>query len=238
MNFAGEIRMNCEEFATAGLDLGSAGIDSMVQRAAREHLRECPHCSALHENWLSLREDLRVLGAETAGLEAPARVEMRLRQEFRTKHKTVKTQRTALVLGWSVAAAVALFFAVTWANWYMHRGPSLANKTQPALVHTPATKENTGPSSKVSAPAGSELNDVIVASNGSGDFTLLPGSMPPAPEDATVVRVQMQRAALGALGLTVNEEHAGDWIQVDLLVGDDGLPQAVRLPQTSAETSN
>jgi hypothetical protein len=36
----------------------------------------------------------------------------------------------------------------------------------------------------------------------------------------------------------VNEEHAGDWIQVDLLVGDDGLPQAVRLPQTSAGTSD
>jgi hypothetical protein len=238
MNFAGELRMNCEEFATAGLDLGSAGIDSVVQRVAREHLRECPHCAALHENWLSLREDLRVLGAETAELEAPARVEMRLRQEFRTKHKTVKTQRAALVLGWSVAAAVALFFAVTWANWYMHRGPGLANKTQPALVHTPATTGNAGSLPEVSAPPESELNDVILASNGSGDFTLLPGSMPPAPEDATVVRVQMQRAALGALGLTVNEEHAGDWIQVDLLVGDDGLPQAVRLPQASAETSN
>jgi hypothetical protein len=238
MNFAGVIRMNCEEFATAGLDLGFAGIDGVLQKAAREHLRECPHCAALHENWLSLREDLRVLGAETAELEAPARVEMRLRQEFRTKHKTVKTRRAALVLGWSLAAAVALFFVVTWANWYMHRGPSFASSTQPALVHTPAAKGNAGTSSEVSLPAGSELNDVIVASNGSGDFTLLPGSMPPAPEDATVVRVQMQRAALGALGLTVNEEHAGDWIQVDLLVGDDGLPQAVRLPQTSAETSN
>ncbi len=230
--------MNCEEFATAGLDLGSGGIESMVQRSAREHLRDCPHCAALHENWLSLREDLRVLGAETAELETPARVEMRLRQEFRTKHKTVKTQRAALVLGWSVAAAVALFFTVTWANWYIHRGPSLANKTRSALVHSPAAKASAEPSSEVGAPAGSERNDVIVASNGSDDFTLLPGSMPPAPEGATVVRVQMQRAALGALGLTVNEEHAGDWIQVDLLVGDDGLPQAVRLPQTSAETSN
>jgi hypothetical protein len=238
MNFAGEVRMNCEEFATAGLDLGSAGIDSTLQKAAREHVRECSRCAALHENWLSLHEDLRVLGAETVELEAPARVEMRLRQEFRTKHKTVKAQRAALVLGWGVAAVVAILFAVTWANWYMHRGPSLANKTQPAVVHAPGAKQNLGPSSEVSAPAGSEVNDVIVASNESNDFTLLPGSMPPAPEDATVVRVQMQRAALGALGLTVNEEHAGDWIHVDLLVGDDGLPQAVRLPQSSAETSN
>jgi hypothetical protein len=52
-------------------------------------------------------------------------------------------------------------------------------------------------------------------------------------EDATVVHVQMQRSALTALGLTVNEEHGTDWIQVDLLVGDDGVPQAVRLPQST-----
>jgi hypothetical protein len=43
--------------------------------------------------------------------------------------------------------------------------------------------------------------------------------------------VRMQRGELGALGLPVNEERAAEWIQVDLLVGNDGLPQAVRLPQ-------
>jgi hypothetical protein len=41
----------------------------------------------------------------------------------------------------------------------------------------------------------------------------------------------MQRGALGALGLPVNEDLANDWIQVDLLVGDDGSPRAVRLLQ-------
>jgi hypothetical protein len=77
-----------------------------------------------------------------------------------------------------------------------------------------------------------ELGDVVVAAN-SGDFAILPGSIPPSLGDATVVRVQMQRSALSALGLTVNEEHGADWIQVDLLVGDEGLPQAVRLPQST-----
>jgi hypothetical protein len=33
------------------------------------------------------------------------------------------------------------------------------------------------------------------------------------------------------LGLPVNEEHADDWIQVDLLVASDGSPQAVRFPE-------
>jgi hypothetical protein len=229
--------MTCDEFATAGLDLGVAGESGLLQQAAREHLRGCPHCAALQENWLALREDLGVLGAETAEAEAPSRVEMRVRQEFRTKHKTMRTRRVAFVAGWSFAAATALICAFTWVHWRIENGALVAHKTGTSVqsVNAPG---NSGQLPVGATPAGAELGDVLMASGASGDFTLLPGSMPPAPEDATVVRVQMQRAALGALGLTVNEEHAGDWIQVDLLVGDDGLPQAVRLPQASAETSN
>jgi hypothetical protein len=231
-NFAGESGMTCEEFATAGLDLGAAGEDGLLQQAAREHLRGCPHCAALQENWLTLREDLRALGAETAEAKAPSRVEMRVRREFRTKHKTLRARRAAFVTGWGLAAAAALFCAFTLVNWRLDKSAALAHKSGASLqsVATPGTSM---PLAGGITPVGSELGDVLVASSASGDFTLLPGSMPPAPEDATVVRVQMQRAALGALGLTVNEEHAGDWIQVELLVGDDGLPQAVRLPATS-----
>ena len=225
--------MNCEEFATAGLDLGSPELDSLLQKAAREHLKECAHCAVLHENWLALRNDLRVLGAETAAAEAPSRVEMRLRQEFHTKHKTFRSQRAALFISWGLAAAAALFCVISLANWRLQRGTHVA-KVQ-------GTKPSQGFSKgepQATPLGGSELGEVFVASSDSGDFTLLPDSMPLSPEDATVVRVQMQRAALGTLGLAVNEEHASDWIQVDLLVGDDGLPRAVRLPQTTTETTN
>jgi hypothetical protein len=237
MSFAGDIRMNCDEFATAGLDLGSAEVDSHIQKAAREHLRECPPCSVLHENWLALREDLRLLGAETAGAEAPSRVELRLRQEFRTKHKTFRSQRAAVVIGWSLATAASLYFVITWANWRLEREGNITGKLSNVVqtAHSPVGADLPAQNAQSTT---SEQGEVLAASNGSGEFTLLPDSMPPAPEDATIVRVQMQRAALGALGLAVNEEHAGDWIQVDLLVGDDGLPQAVRLPESSTETTN
>ena len=71
----------------------------------------------------------------------------------------------------------------------------------------------------------------MIADNLSGEFTLLPGSLPQETDDAAIVRVRLQRGALGALGLPVNQERAGEWIQVDLLVGEDGQPQAVRLSQ-------
>ena len=59
----------------------------------------------------------------------------------------------------------------------------------------------------------------------SGEFTPLPGTTLDETDEAAVLRVRMQRGALGALGLPVNEERAGEWIQVDLLVGNDGLPK-------------
>jgi hypothetical protein len=41
----------------------------------------------------------------------------------------------------------------------------------------------------------------------------------------------MTRSALGSLGYPVDEVHAADVVQADLLVGEDGLPRAVRLVQ-------
>ena len=221
--FPRDAAMTCEEFAVAGLDLDSAA-DSPLLRAARVHLQSCSHCAALQEQWLSLRGELRALAQETSRAGAPARVEMRLRQEFRTKHKTMKTQRAAVVATWALAAAAVLLIVVSWSHWRNQQ-------SRIAQVH-PAATQKTAPSLTAAYPI--DLGETVIASNDSGDFTLLPGSVPSAVEDATIVHVQMQRAALDSLGLTVNEEHAGDWIQVDLLVGDDGLPQAVRLPESTS----
>jgi len=73
------------------------------------------------------------------------------------------------------------------------------------------------------------LPATLTNANDEGEFTLLPGSVPADAEDAAIWRVQMQRGALSALGFPVNEDRAAEWIQVDLLVGNDGLPQGVRL---------
>ena len=218
--------MTCEEFAIAGLELGGSPENAPLRQAAREHLRNCPHCTSLHENWQALRDDLHALGVESRDLEASSRVEMRLRQEFRTSHRIVRSRRAAVVATWMLAAAAVLVAAVSWVNW-RHQQSLTATRSHNTL--SPIGNMQPGPAL---SPATAELGDVVVAAS-SGDFALLPGSFPPSLGDATVVHVQMQRSELAALGLTVNEEHGADWIQVDLLVGDDGLPQAVRLPQST-----
>jgi predicted anti-sigma-YlaC factor YlaD len=216
--FAGDAgaEMTCEEFAMAGLDLDSPATDSPLRQAAREHMRNCPHCAALQENWQELRADLRLLGHETGDAAAPSRIEMLLRQDFRTKHTTMKARHAAVAATWALAAAAVLVAVVSLAHWRQEK------KQVAALQQATQTPQST-----------TQIDENVVASNDSNEFTFLPGSMPSPMDDATVVRVGMQRAALGALGLTVDEEHAADWIQVDVLVGDDGQPQAVRLSQNS-----
>jgi len=221
--------MSCEEFGHACLELHSACEDSAARQALMEHERQCPHCAALQANLQTLQDDLRVLGHENLEAEAPQRVQMRVMQEFRTRHRTMKARQVAWIVSWGMAAAAMLVTAVSWTNWRHERGLSIwPGKSNSAEVGSAATAATS------TAPVeGVMVGETLVAANNSGDFTLLPGSTPLPMEDATVVRVQMQRGALQALGFTVNEERASDLIQVDLLVGDDGLPQAVRLPESA-----
>jgi predicted anti-sigma-YlaC factor YlaD len=214
--------MNCEEFAIAGLerDLDAGGLDS---EAAREHLRSCPHCAGLYESSLALRADLRELGQLTSDATTPSRVEMRLRQEFQTRHTTEKSRDRAVVASWLLAAATLVLVATSLVLWRRHGNVNTAKMEPPSLTPVSTRSVATGP----------ELGSTLIAENGGDEFALIPGAIPGMLDDTTVVRVQMQRGSLGALGLSVNEEHVNDIVQVDLLLGADGQPQAYRLPQSS-----
>jgi hypothetical protein len=207
--------MNCEEYAAVawGAEHDSAFTPAQAIDA-REHLSVCSACAALAESWNAARSELRDLADITSVDGAPARVEMRLRQEFRTRHRTMKTRRVGMVAAWGLAAAALVVGAVNWSNWHStHITP------KPDAV------------TNVAAQASPSSDSTLVADNGENEFTALPGAIYAGNDDAEVVRVRMQRGSLGALGFPVNEDRASEWIQVDLLVGNDGLPQAVRVAE-------
>jgi hypothetical protein len=229
--------MKCEEFEAIGLGLGREGsvplngVDAAERAAAIEHANACPRCAALQESWQEAQTELQALRVATQDVGTPLRVEMRLRQEFRIRHRTAKARAAAVVAAWALAAAAVVVGAASLRNWQgvQHR------TTQSASGLT----KNAG-GANVAVDAGKTTNvidrnptngNALIADNSAGEFTLLPGSLPQETDDAAIVRVRLQRGALGALGLPVNQERAGEWIQVDLLVGEDGQPRAVRLPQ-------
>jgi hypothetical protein len=222
----GNNAMNCEQVEAIVLDLERDGAPGSLEKAAAvAHLSHCPRCAALQESWQAAREELRALGEETLETRAPARVEMRLRQEFRTRHRTMVTRRATIAAAWALAAAAVLVGAVSLRNWEQARHLEAAKQKMAAATALAAGEAAGQNHASVHLSAGLSSGD------DSADFTPLPGTVPDETEEAAILRVRMQRGSLGALGLPVNEERANEWIQVDLLVGNDGLPQAVRLAQ-------
>ena len=219
--------MKCEEFEAIGLERSGvrmSELDAALRDAAAQHAARCPGCAALQESWQEARIALQTLRETTRDAETPQRVEMRLRQEFGIRHRTAKARSAAIFAAWALAAAAVLLASVNWWNWRLaqtqHSSVSAGNNV---------TTKSPAP---VSPATDTADEATLVADNAAGDFTLLPGSLPQEVDDSAIVRVGMQRGALSALGLPVNEERVSDWIQVDLLVGQDGLPKAVRLPQS------
>ena len=217
--------MNCEEFQAIGLDAGTGRITSAEETAAAEHAGKCAKCAALAESWDAARAELSVFEVATKNAEAPACVQMRLLQEFRAQKRPVELyRRGGMIAAWGLAAAAAIFGVVSWQNWRTDQHRLNANKNNPAVNALGAASEP------------SQSGDyVIVADEDTGAFTPLPGALPVASDDGAIYQVRMQRASLGVLGLPVNQDGASDWINVDLLVSDDGTPQGVRLHEDATE---
>jgi hypothetical protein len=222
--------MNCEEFEASGLEgERDASLSDAQRAAAAEHISSCARCAALRDSWLAARFELRAVAEETSAAEAPPRVEMHLRQEFRTQHHTLKVRRFAVVSAWALAAATVLVGTIGWINW--RATPRNADQNYSNASQTAGNGNAAVSNPDSGGQSAADNSDTLVADNELGDFTLLPGVLPADTDDTAILRVRMQRGALGAFGFPVNEDLASEWIQVDLLVGNDGLPEAVRLPQ-------
>lgn len=214
--------MNCEEFELIALDLDQSGASSEERAAAREHLRNCARCAGLADSWEEARTELFLLGDNTRQAETPSRVEMRLRQEFRASRRpVVMRRRTATAAAWALAAAAVVAAGLTWNNWRQSR-------KEVAVRHE----------ALIPAATDSSTENILLADNDGGSFTLLPGSIPEEAESASVMQVRMQRGTLGAFGLPVDQGRISDWIQVDLLVGEDGIPEAIRLHQDAIQAAS
>jgi hypothetical protein len=157
----------------------------------------------------------------------PLSVEMRLIQAFRARRPKRTFPSWAAVC--SIAATAALVAVVT----VHHRTrPSVAlYPVQPAsaaLAQAVATIETPRPVMPKAvrikkSPAREEQTTTEIVT----DFFPL---MDPAPpfDHGEILRVQLPATAMRAVGLPVSEDHLADQVQADVLVGEEGLPRAIR----------
>src|SRR5947208_1251538 len=167
--------MSCDEFEAIGWDAqGNASSTDAQRAAAAEHAVSCTRCGALRNSWEATRLELRSLAQLTTSVEAPARVEMRLRQQFRTEYHTPKVRRTAVVTAWTLAAAAVLVGAPSWVNWRASRNRNVAVRPDTPVLNGSPRGQNAAAESQ-SVMADSELSDL----------TLLPGGSPADTDDAS-----------------------------------------------------
>jgi hypothetical protein len=172
----------------------------------------------MNDNELKLLEGLRGLAAE-GPRQAPALVEERLVGELRRRSRARRRNRW-LALGMSGAIAAALVVTLWIRTEPVDQKPALARSQTSSAVRTALS-----PAASI-APAPEQGAEVAI------NFYPLPDAdeLPPM-ESATIVRVQLPMSSLRLMGVPVSEDRAAEFIQADMLLGQDGLARGVRFVQ-------
>jgi hypothetical protein len=209
--------MSCLEFEEIVHDLDRPGTHAMVLReAALAHAESCAHCAQLLTETESLDQALHAIAVAEGEQEAPAWMESALLREFRCVKASTKNPnfgRHIAALG--IAAAVLLAAGIS-----IHRFAPGAN----------VGGAGQGTASNISAPAAASQTAQQGGVESASDFIALPyADDPDGTEGGTVVRVELSGAALASLGMPVSLAGSSGSISADLLVSDDGTPQAIRL---------
>jgi len=217
--------MSCAEFEEIVHDLDRPGTHGMALRErALAHAESCARCAQLLTETESLDQALHAIATKEGEQEAPAWMESALLREFRVVKAGTKSPdlgRHVAALG--IAAAVLLAAGIS-----LHRlGPE---------VNGMAAGQNTQTHVSTPATAGQNAQSAVGAESAS-DFIALPYADDPDGSDGgTVVRVELSGPALASLGMPVSLAGSSGSISADLLVSDDGTPQAIRL--VSQEAAN
>jgi len=228
--------MDCSQFEEFVHDLDRPGTEGFaVRETALAHAESCSRCGQLLTQAESLDLALRTLGAEHTDRQAPPRVETRLVEEF-LRHKAEVSRRG---VRWQIAAlatAAAMLLALGFSlRRYLAPAPSPTVAPPNASLSSGGSANVAGPSA-VDSSQNSADQQTTVAENQTPDpesetaFVPLPyadGSV--SSDGGAIVRVVLSRQALASLGVPVTDMGATDRIPADIVVSEDGAPQAIRL---------
>ena len=168
---------------------------------------------------------LRALAENDREKEAPPEVEARLLGVFHSRPRSGRRWAAVAVLAASLVIALLL-----WPNHTskptVSAAPAVLPVPEPQLPireaePTPKVVASRKFARKAATAQPPQPHEVVT------DFFPL---MNPAPSfgRGQMLRVQLPAAAMQTVGLPVREEHLDDLVQADVLVGEEGMPRAIR----------
>lgn len=197
--------MTCREFWDRMPELESEG-------QPLEHALECPPCAALLERQRALAMGLRRVASQRNDLQAPAHLEERLLEAYRGN-----------VRGNSGAPLEVPPTHHSWPRWPARVSVAAAVMVLGVFL---LWRRPPQPLQPVDGP------EIMASAELDSDFIALPNAAESGPaEDANLIRVEMSRAALIALGVPVGDGDASEPVEAEVVLGLGGAPRAVRLLQ-------
>jgi hypothetical protein len=214
--------MDCTQFEEMVHDLDRPGTRGAgLREFALAHAEFCSHCGQLLTEAESLDMALQTIAARDGASEMPKAAEMVLLERFRQAKAASAGSRAAWrVAALGIAAAAVLAFGLA-----LHR---VAPKVKTQGLEQAGQTIRSVPSQEQSGgtATSAEQGDLDAMAS----FVPLPyADDPQGLEGGAVVRVQLSGPALASLGMPVAFAGSSESVSADLLVSDDGTPQAIRL---------
>ena len=205
--------MNCAEFDQIVTDLVRGSREESSGRDSGVHARECGRCRSRLAEQQTLTKTLAEFGASFETEAPPPKVEEALLAAFRLtalntisrSHGTTPPLKRWAIQAIAASALAAIALVVLWI------GPEpLGN------VPTPGTAEPPPDAAMIA------------------DFLPLPYTGPLDPwEHGRVVRVRLPSSMLIHFGLPVSAETSSHLVEVNVLLGEDGMARGVALVATN-----
>lgn len=233
--------MDCAEFEEIVHDLDRPGTRGLEMRErALVHAEGCNRCAVLATECEALDFGLHALALQDAERKALPAVEGVLLREFGRQ----KVQAAPRMVRWQLAAigvaAIALLaLGITLrhqAKTNLHGADVTTNPPLPATTTASAATTRVAAVEPGSLTSGSTaaLEELAASQGDDSEYATAFVPLPYADDlsaldGGAVVRVVLSRSALTSLGLPEAEMGGAERIPADLVVSDDGTPQAIRL---------
>ena len=252
--------MNCQKFESVVSELARGRMMAAEQRdEALTHTEACDDCAARLRDEQMLTRGLQSLAAQMEPLAAPAAVEAKLLEAFRSRQVFVPiASKQSSSRYWLAAVAAMLLIAISvvvfrWTNRTGDEPRQAVRQEEPQPRPEVKDKSNDEFAQDIDKPVDNSLPQVQkpkrnrpaglrrpvtaqvanhVTNEIATDFIPLSYMSAASLQDGgQIVRVQLPRSALANFGLPVNMDRYNERVKAGVLFGVDGRAHAIRFVQ-------
>jgi hypothetical protein len=236
--------MECQECDNFIHDFMDAEVANEEERArAFEHMMRCARCEARFFSVRSLKRALRTLAETTDSEQSAAQLEPVLRTVFQQQNGLGHSSRPVaswLVIGMAAALLLSIGVVSRQLIFAPERRPTiLATPVQPGNV-SKAQIEPAATLAQGTRKHGKSRPRVPAQRRDGEEFVTGFYALPYAENSdhiisGEVVRVKLRGSALPGIGfpIALNGDTASEQVTADLIVGENGLPLAIRFVRSA-----